>query len=71
MICGYISAEKGIPGFPGCLKHTSVISQLIKEATETNVDLTCVSLDVANTVPHNFIETAHEYYIYKKRSPQL
>ena len=55
----------GIPGFPGYLEHTSVISQLIKEAKEMKGDLTVVWLDLANaygTVPHKLIETALEHY---------
>ena len=60
------SVQKGgIPRFPGCLEHTSVISQLIKEAKEMKGDLTVVWLDLANaygTVPHKLIETALEHY---------
>ena len=55
----------GIPGFSGCVEHTSVISQLIKEAKETKGDLTCVWLDLANaygSVPHELIKTAMSHY---------
>ena len=43
------SVQKGgIPGLPGSLEHTIDISQLIKEAKETNGEFTVVSLDLAN-----------------------
>ena len=55
----------GIPGFSGCVEHTSVISQLIKEAKETKGGLTCVWLDLANSygsVAHELIKTAMSLY---------
>ena len=43
------SVEKGgVPGFSGCVEHTSVISQLIQEAKVNKKDLTVVWLDLAN-----------------------
>ena len=65
---GYIdtSVQKGgIPGFSGCVEHTSTISQLIREAKENKGDLTVVWLDLANaycTVPHKLIEEALQHY---------
>ena len=55
----------GIPGFSGCVEHTSVISKLIREAKEQKRDLTCVWLDLANaygSVPHELIKTAISHY---------
>ena len=48
---GYIdtSVQKGgIPGSSGCLEHTTMISQLLREARQTKGDLTMVWLDLAN-----------------------
>ena len=60
------SIQKGwIPGFSGCVEHTSAISQLIKEAKETKGYFTCVWLDLANaygSVLHELIKTAKSHY---------
>ena len=54
------SVQKGgVPGFSGCVEHTSVISQLINEAKVNKKDLAVVWLDLANaygTIPHTLIE---------------
>jgi hypothetical protein len=50
----------GIPGFSGCLKHISIIPQLMKEAKETKGGQTLVWLDPANaytTFSREFIES--------------
>ena len=60
------AVQKGdVPGFSGCIEHTSAISQLIREANVNQSDLTVVWLDLANaygTVPHQLIETVLEHY---------
>ncbi|XP_033747101.1 uncharacterized protein LOC117332324 [Pecten maximus] len=60
------SVQKGgIPGFPGCIEHTSAITQLIREAKINYGDLTVVWLDLANaygSVPHQLIFKALEHY---------
>ena len=60
------SVQKGgVPGFPGCIEHTSVISQLIRDAKINRSDLTVVWLDLANaygTVPHKLIAVALDHY---------
>ncbi|XP_078322870.1 uncharacterized protein LOC144622162 [Crassostrea virginica] len=60
------SSQKGaIPGFSGCLEHTSILSQLIREMKADNEDLTVVWLDLANaygSIPHKLIETALDHY---------
>ena len=38
----------GVPGMAGCLEHTAVISQLIREAKEGKGDLVVTWLDIAN-----------------------
>ena len=60
------SVQKGgVPGFSGCIEHTSAISQLIREARVNKSDLTVVWLDLANAygaIPHQLIEKSLEHY---------
>ncbi|XP_069139210.1 uncharacterized protein [Argopecten irradians] len=64
----YIDAsvqKGGIPGFSGCVEHTSIITQLIREAKVNKKDLTVIWLDLANaygTIPHMLIQEALEHY---------
>merc|ERR1712212_635220 len=59
--CIDTSIQKGgVPGMSGCLEHTAVISQLIREAKEGKGDLVVTWLDVANvygSLPHRVIMT--------------
>ena len=61
---GYIdtSIQKGgVPGVSGCLEHTSVISQLIREAKKEKKNLVVTWLDIANaygSIPHKVIMRA-------------
>ena len=51
----------GVPEMSGCLEHTAVISQLIREAKEKKGDLVVTWLDIANaygSLPHGVIMTA-------------
>ena len=58
---GYIdtSIQKGgVPGISGCLEHTAVISQLIREAKQEKKNLVVTWLDIANaygSIPHELI----------------
>lgn len=56
------SVQKGgVPGIPGCLEHTGVVSQLIREAKESRGDLATLWLDLTNaygSIPHKLVETA-------------
>ncbi len=56
------SVQKGgIPGVPGCLEHTGLVTQLIWEAHEGKGDLTALWLDLANaygSIPHKLVELA-------------
>ncbi|XP_052224084.1 uncharacterized protein LOC127839738 [Dreissena polymorpha] len=55
----------GVPGFSGCVEHTSVLSQVIREARVNHDDLTVVWLDLDNaygSIPHKLIEKALEQY---------
>jgi hypothetical protein len=60
------SVQKGgVPGFSGCIEHTSALTQLIQEAKEGKKDLTLVWLDLANaygSIPHQLIYTALRHY---------
>ena len=60
------SVQKGgVPGFSGCVEHTSAITQLIREAKAGKKDLTVVWLDLANaygSIPHQLIYTALQHY---------
>ncbi len=58
---GYIdtSVQKGgIPGIPGCLEHTSMVTQLPREARENKGDLVVLWLDLATaygSMPHRLV----------------
>ncbi|RXN04375.1 reverse transcriptase [Labeo rohita] len=58
------SVQKGgIPGVPGCLEHTGVVTQLIREAREGRGDLAVLWLDLTNaygSIPHKLVEVALE-----------
>ena len=56
--------KAGIPGFSGCIEHTSVINQLIKEVKKDKKNF-AVWLDLANaygSMPLKLIEAAMELY---------
>ncbi|XP_034721949.1 uncharacterized protein LOC117940937, partial [Etheostoma cragini] len=65
---GYINTviqKGGIPGFSGCLEHTGVLSQMIREAKSSKGNLTVVWLDLANaygSIPHVLIHAALDHY---------
>ena len=51
----------GLPEISGCLEHTAILSQLIREAKADKKNLVITWLDVANayeSIPHNLIQTA-------------
>ncbi|XP_062387675.1 uncharacterized protein LOC134076569 [Sardina pilchardus] len=56
------SVQKGgVPRVPGCIEHTGVVTQLIREAREGKGDLAVLWLDLANaygSIPHKLVETA-------------
>lgn len=60
------SVQKGgIPGVPGCLEHTGVVTQLIREARESGGDLAVLWLDLTNaygSIPHKLVEVVLEKY---------
>ncbi|XP_053339380.1 uncharacterized protein LOC128510861, partial [Clarias gariepinus] len=56
------SVQKGgVPGIPGCLEHTGVVSQLIREARKNRGDLATLWLDLTNAygpIPHKLVKNA-------------
>ena len=59
------SQKAAIPGFSGCVEHTSILSQLIRETKADKGDLTVAWLDLANaygSIPHNLIVTPLDHY---------
>lgn len=57
--------KAGIPGFPGCLEHVSMIWSAIKSAKKSKSNLEVVWLDLANaygSVPHSVIDFALSHY---------
>ena len=56
------SVQKGgVAGMPGCIEHTGVVSQLIREAKENKGNLAVLWLDLANaygSIPHKLVEEA-------------
>ena len=57
--------KAGIPGFSGCLEHTSMIWHQIQLAKRERRDLHVVFLDLANafgSVPHSLLWEAFDYF---------
>ena len=51
----------GVPAVSGCMEHTAILSQLIREAKAEKKGLVVVWLDIANaygSIPHNLIQLA-------------
>lgn len=51
----------GVPGVPGCLEDTGVVTQLLREAREGKGELTALCLDLANaygSISHKLVELA-------------
>jgi len=65
---GYINTsiqKAGVPGFPGCLEHVSMIWAAIREAGSHKGNLDVIWLDLANaygSVPHQIIDYAMEHF---------
>ena len=65
------SVQKGVPGFSGCLEHTSAISQIIRETKVNNKDLTVIWQDLAyayGSIPHKLIDEAMKHYVLHPRT---
>ena len=53
----------GIPNVSGCIEHTAILSQMIKEAKRMDKNLVVTWLDIANaygSIPHSIISSALE-----------
>ena len=51
----------GVPGISGCMEHTAILSQLIREAKAEKKGLVVTWLDIANaygSIPHSLIKLA-------------
>ena len=58
---GYIDTSVQIAGMPGCLEHTGVMTQLLREAKENRGYLVVLWSDLANaygSIPHKLVEEA-------------
>ncbi|XP_049337547.1 uncharacterized protein LOC125802987 [Astyanax mexicanus] len=69
------SVQKGgVPGMPGCLEHTGVVTQLIREARENRGDTAVIWLDLANaygSIPHKLVSTALTTYHVPEKINEL
>ena len=64
----------GIPGVPGCLEHTGVVAQLIREAREGKGDLVVLWLDLANayvSIHHKLVELTLERHHLPRKIKEL
>lgn len=58
----------------GCLEHTGVVNQLIREAREGRGDLAVIWLDLTNaygSIPHKLVEVTLERYHVPQKVKQL
>jgi len=69
------SVQKGgVQGMPGCLEHTGVITQLIREVRENRGDLAVLWLDLANaygSIPHKLVSKALTTYHVPEKITEL
>lgn len=74
---GYMDAsvqKGGVPGVPGCLEHTSVITKIIGDTKGNGGNLTVLWLDLANSygaIPHRLVETTLKIYHVPERFQNL
>lgn len=57
--------KAGVPGFPGCVEHSTMIWDQIQRAKRDKTDLHVIWLDLANaygSVPHQLITYAMEFF---------
>lgn len=70
-----MSVQKGgILGVHGCLEHTGVITQLIREAREGKEDLAVLWLDLTNaysSIPHMLVEIKLEKHHVPQKVKEL
>lgn len=54
--------KAGVPGFPGCVEHSSVIWERIQRVKREKTDLHVVWLDAYRSVPHQLINFTTEFF---------
>ncbi|RXN29065.1 hypothetical protein ROHU_018794 [Labeo rohita] len=57
--------KAGVPGFPGCVEHSTMIWDQIQKAKREKTDLHVIWLDLANaygSVPHQLVNYATEFF---------
>ncbi|XP_052093724.1 uncharacterized protein LOC127729844 [Mytilus californianus] len=59
--------KRGMPEVSGCIEHTSVLTQILREAKEKKSDLAVLWLDFANaygSIPHKLVDlTLQRYHV--------
>ena len=65
---GYVNTsiqKAGVPGFPGCIEHTTILWDRIKTAKNNKTELHVIWLDLENaysSVRHQLLEKATEFF---------
>ena len=65
---GYINTsiqKAGVPGFPGCIEHTTMLWDRIKKAKNNKTELHVIWLDLENiygSVKHQLLEKVMEFF---------
>ena len=65
---GYVNTsiqKAGVPGFPGCIEHTTMLWYRIKTAKNNKTELHVIWLDLENaygSVRHQLLERAMEFF---------
>ena len=66
--------KRGVPGIPGCMENTGVISQLLKEAKTNKGNLAVLWLDLKNvywSIPNRLVELTVKCYHVPDRISDL
>jgi len=64
----------GVPGISGCVEHTNVLNQVIREARENKGNLAMLWLTLANTygsIPHKLVELTLQRYHVPERFQKM
>ena len=63
---GYVNTsiqKAGVPGFPGCIEHTTMLWDWIKTAKDNKTELHVIWLDLENAyIKHQLLEKAMEFF---------
>lgn len=70
-----LSVQKGgVPSVSGCVEHTSVLTQIIREAREVKGEMAVIWLDLAiahGSIPHKLIQLMLERYHVPEKTRHL